>query len=243
MLLLQRRLWLDDATMKPNRILIALAGTLLWSFALADAFDKQVASITLLQNRKIQDDMKITEAQRQKMNQNAAPFNKTVQDLSKKANGKPPTEADQKKIYEALAKMKTAIMSSLTDAQAKRLREISLQAIGVGALGDDTVAKRLGISDNVKAKIRAELTAGLQKAGKVQQDVLAKAQEGIKEPKTEAEKKKAQETFNARLKQYEPEATKKINAIRAESEKKVLAMLSAQQRATWKALLGKPFVS
>jgi GTP1/Obg family GTP-binding protein len=210
--------------------------------ASAQDFDRTVASIMLLQDQKIQAELKVTKAQRDKMNTHAAAFQKVAkaygEKLQKQGKNAKANPAEENKM---LGTLKNNILGTLTAAQIKRLREISLQVLGVGAIGDDLVAARLGLSATQKTDVRKHLSDGLQRANAIQQKTMTEARKGIKEPKNEAEAKKAQQTFDSRMKTLGPPAQKQLNVIRMDVQKKVLAILTPVQRTTWTGLLGKTF--
>lgn len=210
--------------------------------AYAQDFDRTVASIILLQDPKVQTELKVTKAQRDKMNVHAASFQKAAkayaEKLQKQGKNAKPNPAEENKI---MGSLKSNVLGTLNATQIKRLREISLQVLGVGALGDDLVANRVGLSAAQKTTVRKHLSDGLQRANTIQQKTDAEARKGIKEPKNEAEAKKAQETYTKRMQTLGPPAQKQLNVIRTEVEKKVLAVLTPAQRTSWTGLLGKIF--
>lgn len=213
--------------------------------AAADDFDRAVASLMILQNNKVQKDIGITTSQRDKMNVHAKTFNDGMNKLGKDYEAAlkkdPKAKPDGAKQQKLVVDFKTKVLALLSDSQIKRLREISLQALGVGALGDTMVAKKVGLSGSQTTKVREALTAGLNEATKIQTAARQKLTQGLKEPKTEAEKKKVAAEIDKRMKQAAPKLEQELNAIRSSTEKKVLAVLSSSQKSTWNALLGKLF--
>lgn len=214
--------------------------------AQADAFDEQVASIVLLQNQNVQKDMKVTTAQRDKMNSFAAKFNKEQQayfDKLKKESErtkKPPTR-DEKRELQMVAGLKRQVIAILTPTQIVRLRQISLQAIGVAALADDIVAKKVGLEASQITKIRGIVKKGLEEGQKISNAAEAEAAKGIKEPKNEAEQKAAQAKFKERWKTIGPPTEKKLNALRTKTINEVMATMNPKQKSTWTSLIGPMF--
>ena len=222
--------------------LIALAAT-----ALADAFDNQIASVQLLQTKAVQKELAITEAQRSKMNVFAQEFNKQAEayrnELNKKSNnGKIQVTPDRNREIAMLNQLKTKVLGTLSAVQVKRLREISLQAVGVTALGDDAVAQKIGLSETQKKQIRDLVGKGLTGANKLIQDANQRAMKGIAQPKNEAEAKKAQEVFQKRSVAEQQKIKGQVEKIRSTTITGVMAILNAKQKSTWNALLGKPFI-
>lgn len=214
----------------------------------ADTFDRSVASVALMQNQAVQKELKITAAQRAKMNAAAAKFNAAnkayADEVNKKSNGgKNPVAHDTPREIKMLSELKTSVFAILTDAQIKRLREISLQAVGVAALGDQTVATRVGLSASQLTNVRKTLENGLAEGKKVSDAAMANARKGIKEPdpKKADDVKRAQAQFKKNMDVYGPPAQKKLNQIRQGTIDKVLAILSGGQRTVWNALLGPDF--
>lgn len=229
------------------RAFTALALLALVATTFADAFDAQIASVQLLQTKAVQKELAITEAQRSKMNVFAAEFNKQAEayraELVKKSNnGKTQVAPDRDREVAMLNQLKTKVVATLTVAQVKRLREISLQAVGVTALGDDAVAQKVGISEAQKKKIRDLVGKGLTSANKLIQEANQRAMKGIPQPKSEAEAKTAQATFQKRSQAEQQKIKGKIESIRSSTISGVMAILNTKQRSIWNALLGKPFI-
>lgn len=211
----------------------------------ADDFDKMVASVVLLQNQAVQKELAVTTAQRSKLNTYAEKFNKDqkayIEQVNKNSGGKNPPKRDQARELKMVSDFKTNILTVLTEKQIVRLRQISLQAIGVAALADDMVAKRVGLNQTQVTKIRSIVEGGLKEGQKISDAAMAQAKKGIKEPKTEAEAKKADAEFNKRWKVYGPPAQKKLDALRTKTISTVMGVLTAGQTSTWKSLIGPSF--
>jgi hypothetical protein len=96
--------------------------------------------------------------------------------------------------------------------QMKRFKEISLQLQGARAFSDPEVAKALDLADEAKEKIKAITDeAGRQQRQQFQQGADPQA------------------------------ARKKMEELRKATMDKVVAILSADQKAKWKELTGEPF--
>lgn len=241
----------QDDTLVMSATRLTLTAALLASATLAsaaDPFDERIANIALLQAKPIQADLKVTEAQRTKMNQHADWFNKEANKIRdayiKQAQGKttppPPPTA---KLQDLERQLKTKIFSVLSAGQVKRLREITIQQAGPLALLDDNVAKKVGLSATQISSIKARFKSNAEKAGKLQTDAVKpiQAKYQAKKPKNEAEAKSLQEAYNkeasAALKKIQPQ----LEQIQKDFISFVDKTLSAAQRQAWTALKGPAF--
>lgn len=222
-----------------KRLLLGIVLGSLASVSFADDFDKKVAVIYLLQDKKVQAELKITEAQREKMNKLSEPYNKKVKAITDKVGKNGPTEAQQKELNAEITKLRASVLNLLTAPQLKRLRELSLQAIGLGALADDVVAAKLGLNQKQVTKIRSELSAGMKALEEAQMDFHKRAMKDIKEPKTDKEREAAAKLYQSRIEKMSKEIETKLSSIRKNTESKVLACLTAAQKTAWKNLNGK----
>jgi uncharacterized protein YajQ (UPF0234 family) len=106
------------------------------------------------------------------------------------------------------------IKGFLKDEQYTRLTQIDLQQRGVaGVVADKELVKKLSVTDDQKTKIES-----------LMKDMQADMQEL---------RQSAGNDFAA----MQP----KITALRAETNKKVVALLSDDQKKTWKEMTGEPF--
>jgi hypothetical protein len=135
-------------------------------------------------------------------------------------SGKTPTEADVKKsmplILDAYNKMQKACVDNLNAAQLARLHQITLQSFGPKSLLDPKVGAQVGLSPAQQHKLQLELGR------------LALSQQGA----TMGLLQGGQPNLSA------------AQSLAANSRKKTQALLdtvlTASQRAKWKALQGKP---
>lgn len=211
----------------------------------AQSFDYKVANFQILQDKAIQKELGITEAQRTKMNASAKTYATVLNGLqqqAQKSGGKPNPEV-QKKAQSALVTLRSGVLSALTTAQIKRLREITLQAAGKQALLDKTVAKEVGLNDSQYTKLVATFREGATKLEGLRKqgyDALAPKYKD-KKPKTEAEGKALQAEFQkdlaAEMKKRGPAAKK----IEADFDAKLKAIVPKSQWDKLEALRGKPF--
>lgn len=103
----------------------------------------------LLTQKSVQSELKLSEEQvkkAQELQEKQAGSFRGLRDLSR--------EELQKKMAERREATQKALAGILKPEQVKRLRQISLQQMGTGALNDPEVSKELKITDDQKEKIR-----------------------------------------------------------------------------------------
>lgn len=216
-----------------------------------DPFDLQVASVIILQDKAVQKEIKVTEAQRAAMNKAADLHRDEMERYQKELESKQkdktkPLNVDASRMDSMFLAMKQNVFATLNGTQLKRLREISLQQLDFVALIDPAVAQKLGLTVTQKKKMAADYQKGIEKVDDLAKTMKAQldmqtADLVKQKPKTEAEAKKLDAEFekraNALKKRYEPQ----VEAIRAQSKKSLMGALTAAQTTAWKSLLGKPF--
>jgi hypothetical protein len=209
-----------------------------------DPFDFHVADVGILQVKQVQAELKVTEAQRGRMNQQAERHRTRVEAYLKKMESeKKQVAPDDKTLMGYFRDLKQGVLAVLQPNQLKRLREISLQRAGLSALTDQTVAKRVGMSDAQLKRMRDAFTAGMNEVNKLQQDAfngVMKKYENRK-PKDEAEanalRKQVEGELQAAGKRIQPQVDKALKS----TETRMLAVLDSKQQASWKSLQGAPF--
>jgi hypothetical protein len=216
------------------------------AFAADPAFDRHAANIALLQLKPVQKHLGVTEAQRTKFNKAADGFNATLKLLQKKYEKQDPKTAQpkvQKEMAQAQLKLKDSVLKEMSAVQIKRLREVSLQDVGVAALGDEKVAKKIGLGATVLPKVRDAIRKALTSIAQYRDKEMQKAMKGIsdKKPKDKTEAEKLIAEAQRRGTAVEKRIAPTVEKMKRESQTKILAMLTQPQRATWLALLGKPY--
>lgn len=229
-----------------KRTLALISSLAVISLVSADDFDKKIAGFQLLQDKKVQAELKITEAQRTKLNKHADSFNAKAAAYQKELEAeakktKKQVQPDPKRMNAIMSDLKSKVLAELSAVQLKRLRELSLQAVGVTALGDDLVAAKIGLTSAQKTQVRSVVKSGLDAANKLLAQADANARKGIKEPKNEAEMKKAEETYAKKIEAEQKKIQPQLQKIRQDTIQKALKVLNAKQNETWKQLQGKPF--
>jgi len=232
----------------PIRIGTAILALVATTATFADAFDERTANVALLQMKAVQTDLKISEAQRKKMNVHAEWFNKEAEKVRaawvKTAQGKtnppPPPTAKLQALEQSL---KGKVFKELSQFQIKRLREITIQQAGVLALLDDNIAKKIGMSATQITSLKTRFQSNAEKAGKIQSAALSPINNKYKDKKpkdqkeAEALQSQYQKEVQAAAKKIEPQ----LAALRKDFETFVNSTLTAPQKSAWTALKGKPF--
>jgi Spy/CpxP family protein refolding chaperone len=120
----------------------------------------------------------------------------------------------QKKVAEKTKEIEVKANELLLAAQRERLEQISLQQRGLGALVEDDIVKKLGISDDQKQKITAA---------------------------REASSAKMREAFQGAGKEDREKAREKFAELRKDAEDDVLEILTSEQKASFEKLKGAKF--
>jgi len=168
-----------------------------------------------LRSPNVQKDMKLSEEQIGKVQDTLAASMEKHRDEFQALRDVPREERQAKTA--ALSKMINDEVKkglSLSDEQSKRFEQIELQARGLQAYLDPTVAGKLKLTEDQTSKIR-ELAMGAFRGG-----AGAFNKDASKEERAEAQKKAA--------------------ATRRENIAKVQAMLTDDQKKAWKDLTGEP---
>ena len=208
-------------------------------------------ALQLIGREEVRKELKISEEQQgiiRELQQSARPDFRALlggnfRDLSREDREKKMTElrkTSEKKSKEAEADLYGLI---LDEPQSKRLKQIVLQQKGNRALTEAETAKALGLTAAQIAKIKMTMEAGQKK----QQGLLAglgfggrsragqKGQKG--QPKSTERKRPSREEIQKRF----TEMRTKGEAIRAETDKAIAGVLTAQQKTKFEALKGPKF--
>jgi hypothetical protein len=168
----------------------------------------------------VQDELKLTDDQKEKLDEHLRELlpdaMQTFQSLQELKG-----EEREKKLkafrQEAQKKLAVVLMKALKEDQIKRLHQLALQQEGALALwhGDPEIGKELKITDEQKKQFMAIVKELQKKVG----PLLKEAESG-----------------------GDPEEIRpKVMKIRKESEGKIEALLTDDQKKQWKEMLGKPF--
>lgn len=233
--------------MRPLLLTLLVAMATIGS-AQIDPFDYHCADVVLLQAKEIQSDLGITEAQRKKMNDAAATHRTrlTTYDAQQKgAKTKDTKEQATAKLRGFYDELKRGVFGSITAAQLKRLREISLQRAGLLALLDDVVAKKVGLAGASLANFKTTFTEGAKSAATIERTnlkpIFDKYEPKMRAAKSDDERKQVEASMRPELEAASKKIAPQIQKLQGDTQKKLVAILTPQQKATWSALLGKPF--
>jgi Spy/CpxP family protein refolding chaperone len=181
----------------------------------------------LLANKSVQEELKITDEQKTKIEEIAKESREKTDailgkiDLQDKDNLKEAFakrreafEQNKDKVNEINQTSEKAMLAILDDGQKKRFKQIETQVGGLASFQKEEVVKALNLTDDQKEKIKV-----------IAEDVG----KDIGDLQKEAFRDKS------------GEARKKIASLRKESMEKAVAVLNDDQKAKWKELTGEPF--
>lgn len=167
--------------------------------------------VMLLSNKSVQSALKLDDAQTEKIAKIAEETRGKMRDAFQDSQNLSQDERRQK-----MQSINEEVQKSLTDVlkpeQAKRFHQIQLQQRGADALSDPEVQAKLNLTDDQKSKLTD-----------IREDVR-KQMEGLRGD-SGGDRQAAMEKFRT---------------IRKESQDKAFAVLTDEQRASWKELTGEP---
>lgn len=211
-----------------------------------DPFDAHCADIVVLQLKPVQKELGVTEALRKKLNDQATWHQGQLKLLDQEIAAKkldPNSATVQSKVADLFAALKMRVLANLSPAQVKRLGEISIQRVGDAALSDPIVAKKVGMSDAQTKKLQATFAEGAQKYAQLEQRTAQRVLLPYKDrkPKDQADAKRLNEEIRGKMAAAAKQVRPQLDAIRADYAKRIKAMLTSSQSATFAKLRGKPF--
>jgi hypothetical protein len=165
----------------------------------------------LLSNKSVQKELKVSDEQGEKLTTLAR---ETMQKNMERFQGFQDLsqEERQAKMREAQAELTKSLDGILKPEQVKRFRQIEVQVGGINAFNQPRVAEALKLSDEQKEKVRG----------------IAEDARGQFPSREDA--------------QADPDAAMKKRAeITKAATEKACAVLSADQKSSWKELTGEPF--
>ena len=170
----------------------------------------------LLGNPSVQKELKLDEGQIEKAKDLAADYRDKTMGLRDQLQGLQGQEMMTKR-QELMKPINESAMKTahafLKPEQVKRLHEISLQQQGATALTDAAVAKKLGVTEEQTTKVKSLLADMQSEAGEIMQSA--------------GDDRAA--------------AMQKVTALRKETNTKVMALMTEDQKKTWKEMTGEPF--
>lgn len=188
----------------------------------SDVFDINNGGIPLffLTDKSVQEDLKMTDQQVKKADAASKKHSEAVEHL----RSLPDQPARFLKQLELSKEAYRAVKDILNADQQKRLRQISLQQVGVRALGRRPIAEELGLSEDRQNEITA-LIRDASRAARREREArrwLDDSEEADKDARWMADRKMMEKI------------DKKLNAA-------ILAVLTSEQKTKWKEMNGKPF--
>lgn len=178
----------------------------------------------LLRNEKIQQELKLTDAQKEKITAASTESREKMRELFSGLRDK--SREERREAFEKMReesetlrkKSEEQILSALTENQKERLQGIQLQMQGVRALSDPEVAKKLDIDELQQEEIKLALEEARSKSQSQMRELFA----GVRDGSVKRE-----------------EMQKKMEELRAESEKAALEVLTAEQRKKLDSMKGE----
>lgn len=183
-------------------------------------------------NKALQEELKITDDQKKKVEEALKPMAEKRREAMS-GFGRDMTDEQRKEMREKMEKLsdetKKAVEGALDDKQKTRLGEINVQNMGFAAFSNKDVQEKLKLTDAQKEKVKSVAESYRKDQEELRKDAppARRGQAGT-QPSEEDQKKLA-------------EYRKKIDALRAEAEDKVKAELTADQKTTWKTMIGEKF--
>ncbi len=186
--------------------------------------------LNLLRLEQVRKELELLEDQTAKLNELAQ---KVQGEMRERFAGLRELEPDERRakmeeLREELQKrteqLEKDVQEILLPHQLARLEEIRLQLMGLRALQDPKVVKALGITEAQTAKMQE-----VQQAAREDMGSLFEQMRGMRELSEEERAARREEM------------RKKLEQARAQIEKKVLAVLSDEQQATFEKMKGEPF--
>jgi len=172
--------------------------------------------VGLLGNPGVQKELKLDSAQVEKATALATETREKMMGLRDQLTGLEGQELMTKRQELARPINEQAMKSAsafLKPEQVKRLHQIELQQRGANALNDPVVAKKLGVTDEQATKVKS---------------ILADSQSEMRELfQSAGDDRQA--------------AMAKVQTLRKETNAKVMALMTDDQKKTWKEMTGEPF--
>ncbi|MEO6810236.1 MAG: Spy/CpxP family protein refolding chaperone [Isosphaeraceae bacterium] len=167
--------------------------------------------VMLLSNKSVQEALKLDDAQTEKVAKIAEETRGKMRDAFQDSQN-----LSQDERREKMQSITEGVQKSLTDVlkpeQVKRFKQIELQQRGADALTAPAVQSKLNLTDDQKGKLK-----DIQEDARKQMEGLRGDSDGDRQA-----------------------AMEKFRTIRKESQDKSFAVLTDEQKASWKELTGEP---
>ena len=218
----------------------------------------------LVSNKAVQDELKLTDKQKDQIKKASAASDQMTQELMAKMpnrrggrgnqnqepqvdeEGNPIPPPTREEIQEAFQNVRGeaegALAKILKKEQRTRLSEIDLQRAGTSAFMRPEVVERLGIDEEQQAQMQEVLGDSRQ----MTMELWRGMRENMPQPPLDAQGKVDREAMKAQMET--PEAKKAMETMRKSTDKiqsdtmtAMLKVLYKPQKATFNKMLGKPF--
>jgi hypothetical protein len=173
----------------------------------------------LLMNKSVQEELKMTKEQVAKVGGVQEKMMAKMPDLFAKLQGAKPEEREAKMLEifkEINAEAEKTVKEFLKPEQLKRLKQIEMQVAGVGNFTSKETQKALKLTDTQQEKIKT-----------IVDDLNRQTREMLKGVGRDPTKM--------------AEMRKKMEGMRKDAEEKVNAILNAEQKKSYRDMLGDPF--
>lgn len=203
-------------------------------------FGAQDTFVAVLNNKALQEEVKVTDAQKEKFKGIAE---KQMEMMKKNGEGMKEKFADaqgdkdkmkelftsmQKENEKVTAEIKKLVEAELTADQKKRLKQIHVQQLGVRAFVNEDVLKDLGATDQQKASMKGITGEFTKDEAEVRKDIFGE-----------------QKGFGGGFGKVDPEKQKefdsKRNKLTKETMAKIEELLDDAQKKKWTEMVGEPF--
>jgi hypothetical protein len=196
----------------------------------------------LVNNKAVQEDIKATEDQVEKLREFQKDFFPKIGEIYKErgiefgfGKGKGFSEEDRAKMAEANAEVAKMAYKEIGDIlkkeQVDRLKQIERQQMGVNAFTNDEVVTALKLTDSQKASVKG-ISGDFDRE---RREIFAEA---FKDAPGGKGGKGGKGGFGRGL---DPEVMKRVNKVQSESVGKIVDLLDDSQKKTWKELVGAEF--
>lgn len=186
---------------------------------------------TVAVNKALQEELKVTAEQKDKLSDVMKPIREKQQELRGLFTpGQPPSEDELKEMREKMSKLaeetKKGVEGVLKPEQVKRLTQINYQALGVRAFADKDVQAALKLTDAQKEKAKTITDDFAKETREMMMKTFQDFQQG---GNPEEMQKKIQEM------------QKKREEMQKSADSKIEKELTADQKKKWKEMLGEKF--
>lgn len=175
--------------------------------------------LMLLRMPEVQTELKMTQPQIAKIDEAQQTVREAMREVFQGGFQNMTQEERQKAMAKIEEIQNKAVASILDQTQLKRFKQLELQRAGAMALMRPAVAKELGLTEQQQAKLRE-----LQQ--KQMEDMRALFQGGGFQNMTPEERQ---------------QLGQKMQEMRKKAEEAALGVLTAEQKAKWTEMIGKPF--